>query len=332
MDEVPSAGPGSEHAPRTEQRISRTRVRGDLYQASGNLSVFPASKLAMGLAVTAVVTLVITGAFYVRAQLRADVRRPPVTEPVVRVVSDTNPLNMSSPDLKSIYVKQQDWIIPHPRIVRGTPKPGGDRAAHLLYDFVRERGGVAVNRLFFSVTLQNVTGGAVHLRSMRVTGLRCGPPLRGTRVQSGGGTDPLTPRAVLVDLDAAGPAPLVFPRIPERWLSREGDDEIDAKSARPFSYSLPREGSETFDIVALSFEHRSCTFKLAITATLNGESRQITIDDGGAPFAVAGNPSADHWFYTPGESRFVWTRPGQADGDDGQWLPGPDGVLEETTP
>lgn len=333
------------------QDVSHTHVGRDLYQVSGGFHLGGPGFL-LAVATIAVVALLIAGGFYVRGRQAGDARkrqsaaslsspavagggisrttRPPVTEPVIGVVTDTDPLNLGSEQLKEIYGRNQDWMIPRPQIVKGEPKADQERPAAGFYKFVKERGGVAMNRLFFGATVQNLTGGAVYLRSMRVTGLKCGPPLKGTRVWAGGGADPLVPRAVLIDLDASGPTPLYFPRIPEEWLSRSGSAGIDPRKAKPFGFTLPRGGSESFDFVALSFQHRSCEFTLAITAVLNGQSKQITIDDDGRPFRVAGNPGIDYWMYSPSSPPLhQWTRPSRAEAGEDQILPGPGPTLAE---
>jgi hypothetical protein len=290
-------------------------------------------------AFTAASILVISGAFYIRGELAGGeagkggtVRssqapftgepgeppptRPAVVEPVVKVATDTDPLNLGSEELKEIYGRNQDWLVPRPQVVKGDPRTSGERPAADFYRFVKARSGVSVNRVFFSATMQNLTGGAVYLRSVRVTDLKCAEPLKGTRLWSGGGADPLTPRAILIDLDAAGPTPLHFSRIPEEWLYRDSPSRIDPRKAKPFGFTLAEGGTESFDIVAVNFKHRSCDFKLAVTAVLNGRSSSMTIDDGGRPFRVTGDPDNDIWMYNPVPgSSTPWSWPG--DGADG---------------
>ncbi|WP_030169113.1 hypothetical protein [Spirillospora albida] len=350
-DSGESSGPKDDGA---RQHVSHTRVGRDLYQLSGNVGVLTLSRFLIGMAVVLVVTIVIVGAFYVRGQIRDPEREasdgaagqrpvagaapsgsapttPSATEPLIKAVTDTNPLNLRSRELLEMYGRQEDWIIPSPRVVRGAPKVNGERLSDGLYRFVKERGGVAVNRLFFSVTVQNLTGGAAALRSMRVTDLACGPPLKGTRLWSGGGADPLTPRVILLDLDSAEPKPLLFPRLPEDRSGDDGASKIDPRAAQPFGFTLAEGETESFDVMTLSFKHRSCRFRLAITATLNGRNEQIVVDDGGAPFAVAGNPALDYWTYfprEPWESRWLRDVPPAEE----PWKRSPSEPLEQTTP
>lgn len=356
-DPAENTDPTDDGARHPRQSVTHTRVGRDLYQMSGNVGVFTLPRLLIGMAAVMVVTIVIAGAFYVRGQIRdpgrgtsdrtagqrplgvtsppseAAPNTPPATEPLIKVVVDTDPLNLQSHDLQEVYGRNQDWIIPSPRVVQGAPKVEGERIAEGFYQFVKQRGGVAANRLFFSITVQNLTGGAALLRSMRVTDLACGPPLKGTRVWSGGGADPLTARVILLDLDAAGPEPLVFPRVPDDWLFPDGRSRIDTGSARPFGFTLAEGESEAFDVVTLSFKHRSCRFKLAITATLNGRNEQIVVDDDGAPFAVAGNPGLDYWMYTPGgPPKYRWSRVGEVPMREGERIRSPGQPLEQTTP
>ncbi|XRQ12170.1 hypothetical protein ACN3XK_15125 [Actinomadura welshii] len=319
-----------------------------------HLLTFLGSRVFLGgVATLAVVVTTISGAFYVRGQLQSGesgnqgkapavsgagalsagaTTRPPVTESVIDVDTNTNPLAMGSVDLQEIYGRNQDWLIPRPQVVEGEPEGGNERPAENFYRFVKERKGVAVNRLFFGATVQNLTGGAVYLRSMRVTALKCSGPLSGTRVWSGGGADPLTPRAILINLDAPGPVPLYFSKIPEHWLSPPGNSQINKKKAKTFGFTLPGGGTESYDFVALSYKHRSCSFKLAIAAVVNGQSEEIIIDDDGGPFRVTGDPDHDLWMYDLASLEHKWRRVSQLEAGNDDPFPEPGQPLQPTDP
>jgi hypothetical protein len=230
--------------------------------------------------------------------------------PIVKVVVELNPLKMGSATLSEIAGRNEDWLVPAGRPVKGAPERAGDQIK--FYEFARMRGGVSVNRIFISATVQSLTDGAVYLRNMRLSELTCSAALKGTRIWLGGGADPLRPRAILVDLDAARPRPWYFPDgLPDDLEMPPGDPP---KGQRPFGFSLKKDDSETFDVVATLSSRRSCRFKLVIDAVLNGESREITVDDAGKPFRVTGDSDFDYWMwnpYGPTEGEGQWSNPGE---------------------
>lgn len=351
------------------QDASGNKVGNDLYMVSGvggDVTIHPPadrgpgapgsrssrpSPLLVGGAFFAALIVVVAAALYVRDHWRpgsggADPGRTAgagatgapgtaatspqaVTKPLVKPVSDMNPLKLGTQDLVELYGRNQDWLIPHPAKVVGRPPDTGERPAMGFYRFVQQRNGIAVNHLFFNTTIQNVTKGAVYLRSMRVTDLHYGPPLKGTRLWSGGGADPLSPKAVLLDLDSPGPRPLLFAKVNEQWIGPADRPAPDARQARNFGFTLPASGTESFDIVALETRHRSCEFTLTIEAVLNGESQQIKIDDHGRPFRVTGDPDNVYWMFDSPDPARTWRRPAQADdGSDARFASATDPLTE----
>jgi hypothetical protein len=338
------------------QDVSRTEVAGGVFQVrdvGGNVHISaptvghppaprglrnPTFRAAMAFAV--LVAIVIPGSFYVRDKIADDPVAPsagpesstPITEPVISVTTDTDPLRLGSKDLVEIYGRNQDWLVPHPKVVVGMPKDMGERQAESFYQFVRERGAVAVNRVFFNVTVQNLTGGAVYLRSIRVSGLRYGPALRGTRLWSGGGADPLTPKVILIDLDESAPKPMLFSAIEEQWLAPSERTRPDVSKAKNFGFTLPGSGTESFDIAAVGTRHRSCEFTLTIEAVVNGRSRQIRVDDKGKPFRVTGDGDTVMWqYYGVNDPERTWAG-GPETGSENRWLRGGHEQLPETDP
>ncbi|MFC4911454.1 hypothetical protein [Actinomadura gamaensis] len=326
---------GEQQAHRSQQSISRSRVGGNVFQLSGNFILLKASGF-WRIAVIVVVGVVLAflsarsliqgpgdkGTKSTAARRAPVVAAPPApVSPLIRAVVDTDPLDLQSEELRELYAEKQDWLIPAPRVVQGVPTPDGERVGEGFYKFVKGYNAVAVNRLFFSVTVQNLTGGAAFLRTIRVTDLRCGPALKGTHVLSGGGAGPLAPRVLLINLDSPAPDPLSFTHVPEEWLSKDGESSINTASAQPFGFTLSRGETAAFDVAVLSYKHRNCRFRLKITATLNGQNQDLTIDDDHTPLAVAGIPTPDFWEYVPSnESNIAWQR-----------APGADSVPTDTT-
>ncbi|HEV7931056.1 MAG TPA: hypothetical protein VGP70_01840 [Actinomadura sp.] len=235
---------------------------------------------------------------------------PVVPAPIVKVVVELNPLKMGSDTLSEIAGRNQDWLIPAGRPVKGSPERAGEQIQ--FYEFARARGGVSLNRVFISATVQSLTEGAVYLRNMRLSELNCPAPVKGTRIWLGGGADPLQPRAVLIDLSAKRPRPWYFPGgLPGTLEMPPGNPP---KGQRPFGFGLKKDDSETFDVVATLSSRKSCQFKLVIDAVLSGESREITIDDAGKPFRVTGDPDFNYWMwnpYGPTEGEGLWSNPGE---------------------
>jgi hypothetical protein len=232
---------------------------------------------------------------------------PPATAiagPTVVAKVDTNPLDLSSPALVNLYGTNEDWLIPHGITVTGDP--GQD--ANSFYAFANHFGAVPVNRLFFKVTVQNLTEGAVYLSTMQLSGLTCSAPLKGTRIVTGGGADYSPPRVILINLDSARPAPLYFAKFPETFIPSSTQLAQDlSKYADPFGFTLAKGQTESFDIFGSLRARRSCQFKLAIKATLNGVDTIIPVTDSGKPFKITGEgDSLNFWFYTPGASGMEW--------------------------
>jgi hypothetical protein len=261
--------------------------------------------------------------------------KPPAPGAHVTVKVDPNPYNLGSLDLLDIYGQNEDWMIPKGAKVMGAPNLGLQRDG--LYKLAAKHDGVAVNRLFFSAAVQNLTGGAVYLRSMQVTNLTCIGPMRGTRITAGGGADYRPPRVVFLDLDASRPRPLLLPKAPEGFLDPKtypGGLTRLAKRAKSFGFTLAKEETEPFDFVVTMKKHQKCEFKLVVQAIINGESQLVLIANDDEPFEIAGDPDLNSWFLTNGQHGFVWSRQGDqgqaTEADVGE--PGIDNPLTETDP
>ncbi|RAY13694.1 hypothetical protein DPM19_18700 [Actinomadura craniellae] len=194
------------------------------------------------------------------------------------------------------------WMVPAGRTVRGTPKVirlGAEENAYKygFYEFARSYGGVAVNRIFVSVTVQNTAEGAVYLRNLRLVELRCAAALRGTLIKYRGGADPSPPRTILIDLDAPNPRPWYFPRGIGRSLELPPGDP--PRGQQPFGFQLGQDRSETFEVVAILATRRSCGFKLVMDTVTDGVKKEYVITDSGRPFRVTGEFDDDAWNFSP---------------------------------
>jgi hypothetical protein len=221
---------------------------------------------------------------------------PSVTPANLKVLVDTNPFHVSSPDMIEVYARRQEWLLPAGKPVMGDP----GFVAENFYKFAKSYHGVAVGRLLLGVTIQNLAGGDVYLRSMEVTNLVCGAPAKGIRIFEGGGADPLEPRAIIIDLDAKRPIPLYYPK------TMNLDPAMS--TPKPFGFPVPGNDTAQFDIAALLMKSkRSCSFELAINAVVNGESRTVQITDAGKPFKVAGSLNDTFWMYNGGGGPATWS-------------------------
>ncbi|MEY9838601.1 hypothetical protein [Streptacidiphilus sp. EB103A] len=219
-----------------------------------------------------------------------------VTPANLKVLVDTDPFHASSPDMMEVYGRHQEWLLPAGQTVVGDP----GIVAENFYKFAESYHGVAVGRLVFGVTIQNLAGGDVYLRSMEVTNLVCGAPMKGIRIFEGGGADPLEPRAIVIDLDAKRPTPLYYPKTVNL--------DPALSTPKPFGFPVPGNDTVQFDIAALLMKsQRSCSFELAINAVINGESRTVPITDAGKPFKVVGNLNDTFWMYNGGGGPTTWS-------------------------
>jgi hypothetical protein len=279
-----------------------------------------------GLAFAALVAIVIPGALYVRSELQGGseptketpapsltvnsavpgqtktvpVTKPPVTDASLAVTVDTNPWNMSSPALAEIYGGSEDWLVPKGQIVQGQPDTG--KRNDFFYQFAKARNAVSVGMVFFTFNIQNLTGGAVLLRSIQVTDLQCAAPLKGTRIFTGGGAEFKYPGVILIDLDEDRPRPY--------FLRKERGDligkfffqaaKLTPQQSDPFSFTLSKEETETFDVAA-RITGRSCQFNLAIEAVVNGQQKRLIISDSGKRFRVTGDRDETRWFFPGGD-------------------------------
>jgi hypothetical protein len=165
-----------------------------------------------------------------------------------------------------------------------------------------------VNRLFFKVTVQNLAEGTVYLSGVRLSGLSCGAPLKGTRINYGGGADYSPPRVLLANLDSTRTGLLYFAKFPQSLVPSPGQVGKDlAKYAKPFGFTLAKGQTESFDIFAYLGTKRSCQFNLTIKATINGKNKELPVNDSGKPFRITGEgTSLNYWFLTPGGSGMEW--------------------------
>ncbi|MFD6275183.1 hypothetical protein ACFWFI_06380 [Streptomyces sp. NPDC060209] len=245
----------------------------------------------------------------------------PPTPADLKVSVDTNPFHASSVEMIEAYGRNQEWMLPQGQVVKGDP---GYASIDSFYNFAKSFHGVAVGRLLFGVTIQNLSGGVVYLRSMGLKKFACEDPLKGIRIWTGGGADPVTPRAIVIDLDLPRPVPLYYPKI-------ENLDVSKAKTA-PFGFEVPKGDTEQFDIAALIAKSgRSCSFELAIEAVVNGERQTIRISDSGKPFRLTTGSASAYWMYNGGGGPTTWSRPGEVH-DSLPRTRGPDEPLLVTDP
>ncbi|MFC1401814.1 MULTISPECIES: hypothetical protein [Streptacidiphilus] len=239
----------------------------------------------------------------------------------LKISVDMNPFHAGSGDLIEAYGRDQEWMLPDHQVIKGDP---GYASPDSFYLFAKSFHGVAVGKLVFGVTIQNLSGGVVYLRSMQIVNLVCSGSAQGTHIWEGGGADPVTPRAIVIDLDAKRPMPLYYPKIVNLNPSSE--------TPGTFGFQVPGGQTEQFDIAALlTKSRRSCGFGLAMDTVINGKVETLSITDSGQPFRIDGSLGGSYWMYNGGGGPATWSRVGAVANTQSR-LSGPNQALAVTDP
>ncbi|WP_149263309.1 hypothetical protein [Actinomadura sp. K4S16] len=230
--------------------------------------------------------------------------QPPAGSANLTVTVNTNPMDLHSPKLRLLYSARQDWMLPSGQTVKGEPGHSDDG----LYLFAKKFHGVAMGYLYFSVVIQNLTGGAVSLDSIHVADFSCTGPLKGVHIWSGGGAEETPVSTVLIDLDKKYPLAVTSKNYPNEVSPDE----------EPFGYTIAAQKSQAFDVVAWLHKHQSCSFKLTIKAIINGRDKVIAVSDNREPFRITAPPSegAPIWQLNDFGPSHVWDYVDPAKGGD----------------